>query len=156
LRRFLYFLGGAALVVLLVAGIGIGVVAYKGHGLDAESKTFVDSAVPAISSNWSQEQLLDRATPELRKNVNPNQLTVLFQALSRLGPLVKYEGSTGAALMSYMTGSGGTVSATYVAKAKFQNGGAVFRIVLSKRGERWMIQNFHVDPRPTGRVGQGT
>jgi hypothetical protein len=55
-----------------------------------------------------------------------------------------------------MMGSGSTVSASYVAKAQFQNGGAVFRIVLRKREGRWMIYNFHVDPAPGNRAGQGT
>lgn len=156
MRKFLYFLGAATLTVLIVAGVGIGVAAYQGHAFDVESKAFVDSAVPAISANWSQEQLLELATPELRESVKPNELTTLFAKLSRLGPLVKYEGSTGNTLMSYTTASGGTVSATYVARAKFRNGNAAFRIVLLKRDGHWMIQNFHVDPALTRRAEQGT
>lgn len=139
-----------------MASIGLGVALIKGKTLDAESKAFVDSAIPAISATWSKQELLDRATPELRDIAKPEQLNAVFDRLSQLGPLVKYEGATGQATMSYMLGSGSTVAASYVAKAQFQNGGAVFRVVLRKREDRWMIYNFHVDPVPGNRAGQGT
>ena len=139
-----------------MVGVGLGVALIKGKALDAESKAFVDSAIPAIAATWSKQELLDRATPELRDIAKPEQLNAVFDRLSQLGPLVKYEGATGQATMSYMLGSGSTVAASYVAKAQFQNGGATFRVVLRKREGRWMIYNFHVDPVPGNRAGQGT
>jgi len=145
MRRFLYILGALTLIVVVLAGTGLAVFLYKGHALDAESKAFVDTALPAIAATWSKQQLLDRATPELRESLKPDQLNALFDALSRLGPLVEYEGATGEATMSYMIGSGSTVSASYVAKARFQNGSATFRILLMRRDGHWMIHNFHVD-----------
>lgn len=148
MRRILYVLGALTLIVIVAAGVGLAVVSYKGNALDKESKAFVDSAVPAITAAWSKQQLLDRATPELRESAKPAQLDALFETLSRLGPLVDYDGATGEATMSYMTGSGGVVSASYVAKARFRNGNATIRIVLVKRDGRWMIHNFHVDPVP--------
>jgi hypothetical protein len=47
---------------------------------DAESKAFVDGAVPAIVATWDQQQLLDRATPELRRSIIPDNLASLFKA----------------------------------------------------------------------------
>jgi hypothetical protein len=47
-RRFLYVLGAWTLIAIVAAGIGAGVFFYKGHALDAESKAFVDNAVPAV------------------------------------------------------------------------------------------------------------
>jgi hypothetical protein len=146
MHRFLYILGALTLVALATVVIAIGVIAYRGTALDAESKAFVDSAVPAITASWSQEQLVKRATPELRQSVKPDQLATFFGTLSRLGPLVQYEGATGEATMSYFSASGGTVSASYVANARFENGNATFRIALLKRDGQWMIHNFHVDP----------
>jgi hypothetical protein len=155
-RRFLYILGALTLIVIVAAGIGLGVFFYKGHALDAESKAFIDRAVPAITATWSEQQLLDRATPELRASVKPEELKALFDSLSHLGPLIEYEGATGEAAMSYIAGSGGTVSASYVAKARFKNGTATFRIVLIMRDGRWLIQNFHVDSAPGNQAGQRT
>jgi hypothetical protein len=154
MRRFLYILGALTLIIIVAAGIGLSVFFYEGHALDAESKAFVDRAVPAITATWSEQQLLDRATPELRANVKPEELKALFDRLSQLGPLVEYEGATGEATMSYIAGSVGTVSASYVAKARFQNGTATFRIVLMKRDGRWLIHNFHVDSAPGNLAGQ--
>ncbi len=155
MRRFLYIFGAAILVIIVAAGIGVGVVVYKGNALDAESKAFVDSAVPAIAASWSKDQLLDRATPELRANVKPEELRALFDAVSQLGPFVAYEGATGQANMAYMTGSGSAVSASYVAKAKFKDGTATVRILLLKRDGRWMISGFHVDTSLSGGPSRG-
>ena len=156
MRRFLSILGALTLAVIVAAGIGLGVVFYKGRALDAESKAFVDRAVPAIAATWSKQELLDRATPELRQNVRPEQLNALFAGLSRLGPLVEYEGAKGDARMSYLVGSGSIVSASYVAKARFQNGTATFRIVLMKRDGRWMIHNFNGDSAPGDQLERRT
>ena len=149
MKKFLMIFGAVALVVVVASAIAIGVAAYRGNALDAESKAFVDAAVPAIASGWNKQELLDRATPELREMAKPEQLAALFDALSRLGPIVEYEGAKGDATMAFTSGSGGTVSAKYEAKAQFKNGTAIFRIVLMKRDGRWMIHNFQVDPAPT-------
>ena len=131
MRRFLYILGAVTLAIIVAAGIGVGVLVYKGKTLDVESKAFVDSAVPAIAAGWNKEQLLDRATPELRDR------------------------AAGDANMSYMAGSGSTVSASYVAKAKFKDGVATIQITLVKRDGRWMISGFHVDTSLSGAPGRG-
>ena len=145
MRWFFNILGVTVAVLIVAAAIGIGFLVYKGHGIDAESKAYVDSAVPAITANWNQEELLKRATPELRNSIRPGQLTALFEAFSRLGTLVTYEGATGQANMTYFTGTGGAVTATYVAKAKYQNGEATIRIVLLKQDGQWFIHNLHID-----------
>jgi hypothetical protein len=155
MRRLLLILGALTAAVIIAAGLGVGVLVYKGNALDAESKAFVDSAVPAIAASWNKEQLLDRATPELRANVKPEDLRALFDAVSRLGPFVEYQGATGEANMSYMAGSGGAVSASYVAKARFKDGTATIHIALVKRDGRWMINGFHVDTSVAGTPGRG-
>jgi len=155
MRKLLVIFGALILVVVVAAGIGIGVIVYKGNSLDAESKAFVDSAVPAIAASWNREQLLDRATPELRANVKPGDLRALFDAVSQLGPLVEYQGATGEANMSYVAGSGSSVSASYVANARCKDGAATIHIALVKRDGRWMINGFHVDTSLSGAPGRG-
>jgi hypothetical protein len=146
MRKFLTVVGGLTLIVIAVLGIGIGVAIYKGTALDRESKAFVDEAVPAIVATWSRQQLLDLATPELREKLEADN--GLFDAFSRLGPLVEYEGAKGQATMSYTTSSGSIVSASYVAKARFKNASATIRIGLTKQDGRWMIHGFYVDSVP--------
>ena len=154
MRKFLCFVGATALTVLVAAVIGVGVLVWHGRALDAESKAYVDGVVPAITAHWDKEALLDRATPELRASITANQISALFDNLSRLGPLVEYEGATGDANMSYYTGKGGQVSATYQAKARYQNGEATLRLLLLKRDGEWRIQGFHVDGKPGSRTSQ--
>jgi hypothetical protein len=155
MRKFLLVLGVLTAAAIVAVGIGVAVLISKGNELDAERKAFVDSAVPAIAAGWSKEQLLDRATPELRAGVKPEELRALFNAVSQLGPLVEYEGATGEANMSYVAGSESSVSASYVARAKFKDGITTIRIALLKRDGHWMINGFHVDTSLTGGSGGG-
>jgi hypothetical protein len=148
MRRFLLVLGTLTLVFIVVAVIGIGVLFYKGSALDAESKAFVDRAVPAIVGKWDKNQLLELASPELQQKVRPDELNALFTSLSRLGHLVEYVGATGDARMSYNLGSGGTLTASYLARARFENGAAMIRLNLIKRDGDWMINYFYVDTAP--------
>ena len=145
MKKLLYALG-AFFLITVAAVVAFVALAYTGAKFDKESKEFVDTAVPAIAESWDQRQLLDRATPELGSSTTPANLASFFQNLSRLGSLVNYEGATGQATLSYMIGSGARVSASYVAKARFQNGSAAFRIALVRRDGHWMINGFHVDP----------
>ena len=151
MRKFLHILGALTLIVILASGIGLGTLLYKGHALDLESKAFVDSAVPTIAATWNKQEFLDRAAPELRERVKLEELNSLFDRFSQLGPLVRYEGATGRAGMSYMTGAGSTVSASYVAMAHCQNGNVTFRIGLLKRDGRWMVRDFRVTGSQTRR-----
>jgi hypothetical protein len=148
MRRFLLVLGTLTLIFIVMAVIGAGILFYKGSALDAESKTFVDHAVPVIVTNWDREQLLELASPELQEKVRPDELRAAFSSFSRLGHLVEYIGATGDARMSYDLGSGGIISATYLARARFENGAATIRLILIKRDELWMINYFYVDLAP--------
>jgi hypothetical protein len=152
MRRFLYVLGALFLGLLVISGVGIGMAVHDGRALDAESKAYVDTAIPAIAKNWSEAEFLNRATPELRGSMSPDQLASLFGEFDRLGSLVAYRGSVGDSMMSYIAGKGKTVSASYLARAAFQNGNAIIRIALLKRNGQWRINGFHVnlDPNTSG------
>ena len=155
MRKFLVVFGSVALAVIVLVGVFVGVIVYKGNALDADSRAYVDHAVPAITASWDKEQLLTRVTPELRRSLKPGQMTAVFTQFSRLGPLVKYEGAKGEANMAYKIGSGGSVSAAFVAKAVYRNGPATTGILLIKHGADWLIRGCHVDPDPTDRLGGG-
>jgi hypothetical protein len=156
--RFLHILGALFLGILVIGGASIAVVVYSGRTLDAESKAFVDAEIPRIVQNWSEAEFLAQATPELRNSITPEQLDSLFDRFRQLGSLVAYKGCAGESRMSYMTGTGKALSASYIARARFQNGALIFRVGLLKRNNRWLINGFHVDSdtsvpitqRPTG------
>jgi hypothetical protein len=154
-RKFFLILGALTAAIIVAAGLGVGLLIYKGNTLDAESKAFVDTALPAVAASWNKEQLLDRATPELHTSVKPEELKTLFDAVSQLGPMAEYEGANGEANMSYMAGSGSSVSASYVARVRCKDGAATIHIALVKRDGRWMINGFHVDTSLSGTPGRG-
>ena len=93
-------------------------------------------------------------TPELRAKITPATLRVVFDMGSRLGPMVAYRGAKGAANMSYVTGSGGSVSAFYVAQVKCRDGDVTIRIALIERNGRWMINGFYIEPAASDAVGR--
>ena len=146
MRKLLLTLGTLTLLVVVAAGAGIGLLIYKGSGLDSESRAYVDSAVPAILGTWSKQALLDRATPELRANATQADLASLFDWASRLGPFVAYEVASGDANMSFVAGSGSTTSAHYAARVLFRDGSATIYIMLLKRDGNWRINGFHIEP----------
>lgn len=154
MRKLLTILGTITLTVIVLGVAGIGVLAYRGHTLDTESKAFVDRTVPVMIAHWSDAQLLDRLTPAQRASITPAQLASLAAAFSRLGPLVQYEGATGQASLAYTTGSGSVVSAAYVVKAQFSAGTATIRVTVVKRDGHWMFAGFHVDAAPSGSAEQ--
>lgn len=145
MRRFLQIVGGIALTILILIAGGIGYVAYRGNGLDAQSKAYVDAAIPAIAAHWDREQLIARAAPELLKATNPVQLQAVFDTFAKAGPLVHYDGAKGQATMSYFSGTGSSVTAIYVATAHCRDAVATIHLTLVKRGGKWMIVGFHVD-----------
>jgi hypothetical protein len=145
MRRFFYWFGIAAAVVLIVLVAGGVVLFRKGANLDAESKAYVETAVRAISSKWDQQELLDRASPDLLAMLKPDAVTQIFDKFSQYGPLVEYEGATGQANMSYVNGIS-KITAEYKGKAKFENGEATFGVALVKLSGKWLIYGFHIDP----------
>jgi len=142
MRKVLFAFGGLVLPALLFVIVTTACIIYVAVELNAESRAFVDDTVPAIAASWQKEQLLSRAAPELGSAARQTELTLLFQSLSQFGKLFEYQGAIGKAYLSYASP---TIFAAYTAKAKFQNGEALFEIWLLKRKGRWMIYDFHVD-----------
>jgi len=155
MKRLLCIVGAVSLVLFLAVGVGIAMLVHRGNALDSEAQAFVDTAVPAIATHWSRAELLDRAGPDFRSKTPPAQIDALFERFSQLGMLVRYEGARGQALMNYSTGAGSRLTASYVARAKFENGEATFRISLLKLDGRWTIQGFFVDAAPAARSAGG-
>lgn len=146
MKKFLAVLGAVFLVLLFAAAVFIGCGAYAGGKLDASSKAYVDESVPAIVSGWSKEELIKRASSQLREKASDDQITQLFNTLSnRLGAFQSYDGAKGDSNMSFTSKNGCLVTASYVAKATFQHGKADIQIRLIQSGGAWKILNFHVE-----------
>jgi hypothetical protein len=146
MRKFFAIFGMVAAVVLVGIAIGLFILVRNSSALSAEGRTYVDAAIVSIIGHWDERELLKRATPHLRETTKPDDMQRLFAAAALgLGPLVDYGGATGDAQITTMVGSGTRISATYVAKAKFERGDAAIRIFLLRIDGAWMIEGFNID-----------
>jgi hypothetical protein len=148
MRKVLYVVGALAFAAILAGGAGVGMLMQKAWALSQDGRAYVDNVFPAIATAQGQQQLLDRATPELRQTAEPAALSKFFEIFQRLGHVVEYQGATGQAEMSYHTGTGSLISGKYVAKARFEHGDATIEITLQQRDGHWLIQAIHVDTTP--------
>jgi MFS family permease len=151
-KKFLIVLGAIFLMLILLGAIGIGIVAIKGAALDKESKAYVDAAVPAIVSSWKTQELLSRASPELKQATKTDDLERFFQAFRSLGKMRKYQGSQGQSVISRILGKGTTISADYLVRVEFEGGTAKIYVKLIKHGNLWQIGGFHVEPTSNRRL----
>jgi len=148
MRKFFLVLGVLAALVIVGGGIAIVMLWPNGTALDTEAQAFVDDTVIAVSSHWSKDELLKRASPELLAmlKAKPQDLDALFDATTiGLGPLVEYQGAQGEANIAAMIGRGTIITAKYVARAHFQKGDATIRLMLRKIDGQWMLHGFNVD-----------
>ena len=145
MKTFFMILGAICFVLIALGGIGVGYIAIRGSSLDKESKAYVDAAIPAIVTNWNKKELLDRASPEFKQAVTDGQIDQLLHWFTSLGRLQKCEPANGQALMSATPQAGKTITAQYVAKAKFEKGEATITVKLIQHGDQWQILGFNVN-----------
>lgn len=135
----------AALLVLIIGVVGY--AGYKGKQLDASSQQYIDAAVPAIVSNWTESELAARSAPQLVQATTPEQLAKMFKWFSNgLGPMKKYCGAKGASNVFISPQQGKTTSARYTACAQFEKGNATIEVALIQRADTsWAITGFRVN-----------
>ncbi|HUB15973.1 MAG TPA: hypothetical protein VMB34_28765 [Acetobacteraceae bacterium] len=132
-------------MVVLTVGGGTVFFLSRQHELSTQSEFFIDRTMPGLSAHWSAQDLLERATPRLRAELQPNDLDALSASFAKLGPLSEYLGDQGGIDAASMFRLDGSPSASYVAKASYTNGMVTFQLGLVRRDDRWMIDRFHVD-----------
>jgi len=146
MKKFFAVLGGIFAVLIVFAAVGFFVLNHFGNQLDQESKSYVDSNLPKIITNWNVEELLKRASPELMKVAPRDKVEKLFKMFAeKLGPLEYYEGSTGQSNMLVTTQDGYVVTGVYVAEARFVKAPATIKFRIIKHDDNWQILEFHVN-----------
>lgn len=145
MRRVFTIFGIVCAVIVVLLAVAIAWVALKGRRLDRESKAYADKAIVAIISNWNEQALLRRGSPELIKATAGGGLDGFFMYCRRLGSMTAYHGARGQSNIMYTLNNGEVVTAAYVAEADFQHGRAEIRLSLIKHGGHWEILGFRVD-----------
>jgi hypothetical protein len=128
---------------------GVGAVVLLGVSLDKESKAFVDTAVPAIVSDWDVAEIRKRASTEFNETTDYDDMQQLFDVLHGLGDLLAYGGSTGESRVLVSLGHGIVITAAYSASVDFESGAAEIHISLIKHEGQWQILDFEIAPEET-------
>jgi hypothetical protein len=144
MKTALAIIGIVFLVLLGIAGIAFGVLAYEGSQLDSSSKAYVNDNIHAIVDNWSVDELTKRESSQFHQATSSEDLARLFDVFKRLGPLKSYEGCKGEANMN-ATPAGLQLTATYIASATFENGAAEIQLNLIQVNGQWQILGFRVN-----------
>lgn len=143
------------LVALMAAGSGVFLVAWRVQSLNEQGRQFVDSAIPAITTTWDDDQLFSRATPQFRSSIARRDLSIFGDASAALGAFQQAVGTTGAVGWEAVLLPGAQVSGSYVVKARYAKGLATFQVDAVKIGGAWKIAGFHFDAQTFGSAGGG-
>ena len=144
MKKALVWIGALALIASFLA-LGLFHLARRGEALDASSKAYADRTIPLIVSTWSEQALLQNASPEFLRAAPKAELDRYFAAFAKLGPLVHYDGAKGQSTMAEIAGKGEIVTARYAAHAEFAHGAAEIDLGIVQRQGHWKIFAFHVD-----------
>lgn len=146
MKKFLAIVGGVFLVLLLAGAVFFGYGLYQGKKLDASSRFYIEQNVPAILETWSKEALLERAAPNLRRDLdkNPANTDLLFKKFAELGAFQKMDDIKGNSITSITPDKGLIKSAHYVIQAKFDHGDAAITVNLVQAAEKWQVAGFFV------------
>ena len=144
MRNVFYWFGIFAGSVVIAAVVGFGYLAYKGSSLDKESKSYANGAVLAITSHWDAHALTSRASPNLTRSINADQLSSMFDWFNVLGPLIESQDCTGGSSIAAFAGKPTSITARYTCNEKYQQGAATINVALVKIDNVWTVNGFHV------------
>jgi len=152
-KKFFVILGAVFLVLLVLGAIGIGYVAFRGNSLDKESKGYVDAAISAIVPSWSKKELLDRASPEFKRDVPETQIDDLLRRFTVLGRFMTFDSATGQAVIYASPQTGKVVTADYQSNAYFEKGNAMIKVKLIQHDDRWQVLKLEIFSPQLGVIG---
>jgi len=144
--RFLKIFGAICTFIVAVLTSIVVVVIVKGNALDKESKGFANMVVRAVATNWDEQALMSRASPEFLAATSRDQVHQFFGRVRELGPMNDCKDLRGQASFSLTSWSGERVTATYVGDCIFQRGVARISLSLIRHRGNWQIAGFNVTP----------
>ena len=142
----LFTILGVIFAVIIVIGVIAAAIFIPGAiKRDREATAYIQDAVPKIVTNWSSQELVDRATPELLASAKSrDQIDRLFVMFRQLGSFKHLDKPEGAVVSSAYTGTGTVTVGNYKAHAEFEKGEARIEIQLRLVGDTWKINGFRI------------
>lgn len=146
MKKLFAILGVIFAVIIVIIVIAAAIFIPRTLKLDREATAYIQDAVPKIVTNWSSQELVDRATPELmdaaKSRDRLDRLFVMFQQLGSFKHLDKPKGTVGSSAFS---GEGTVTLGNYTAQGDFEKGKASIKIQLRRVNNTWKINGFHIN-----------
>ena len=143
MKKLFTILGVIFAVVIGIIVIAAAIFIPRTLKLDREATAYIQDAVPKIVTNWSSQELVDRATPELMDAVKSrDELDRLFVMFRQLGSFKHLDKPEGTVVSSAFTGTGTTTVVNYSAHAVFEKGPATIKFELRRVNDTWQINGF--------------
>ena len=139
MKKVLMVLGGIFLLIVVLVVVGI----VRTGFVHREAVTYLNEAVPAIVSEWSEQAFLDRITPALSDSISDDELLKLFVTFRKLGKLRSLDGPLGT-VHAGITGKGSVARGQYEIPANFASGPALIRVTIIKTSGEWQISDFTI------------
>lgn len=144
-RRIL--IGIAAALVVVALGWAIFVVSTKLY--ERGVQTYAEAAIVDIVSDWNEQALLERASPELFAITNRQEIDDIFLKYRQLGRLTGLSKGIGHLDVVYTT-AGIRMTAVYLARARFERRSVAVKLSLVRHRGDWQIMGFDImSDRPT-------
>ena len=146
MKKFFVVLGVLFLALVVAGGAFIGWSAWQGGRLDASSRAYVEANVPPILRTWSKDEMMSRASPQMRGDMEQNDdaLDAAFARLATLGAFQRFDDVQGQSQTFFDAGKGRIVGATYTGSASFEHGQAKVAVRLIRLDGQWKMQAFNV------------
>src|ERR1019366_8904339 len=107
MKKLFTILGVIFAVIIVIIVIAAAIFIPRALKLDREATAYIQDAVPKIVTNWSSQELVDRATPTLIDAAKSrDQLDRLFVMFRQLGSFKHLNKPEGAVVNSAFTGEG--------------------------------------------------
>lgn len=142
--------------VLATALVVWAIVAVESNLYEREITAYADSAILAIASNWDEQALLQRASPELLAASNRQEIDENFVTYRRLGRMIGLSKGMGRLQVVYSTAGERVIVAVYIAQAQFERRNVAIKVSMIKHEAGWQIMGFDIMPsKPPDRGTDG-
>jgi hypothetical protein len=143
--RWEAFVGLAA--GLAFASLQMAACSFKAsHAADQASFDYVSKAIPAIFTSWSVDQLQSRGSNDYLRRASRQQTQSFLKDMAlRYGPMKSFRDLKGTT--SIVNDAAGNLQeiTVYSAQVEFSKRSAVLTLQLSKSGDDWRIEGFHLE-----------
>ncbi len=136
---------GAVLLLILVCVVAIGGYAkYQSDNFATNAIPYIKVIMPEIVT-WDKEKWRKHMAPEAKSTLDQPDSDVVFKAFQKLGKFVGSQEPTEINFFAGADGTGISAKATYMVKAKFENGDADLVFSLIGRGSAIQLLGLNVN-----------